>query len=265
MLARGSRPITEPRAHRYEESITRRGVAADDLPLVRRELLRLVEDRRGDVELADVVQQRGPVQLAPALGIERQLLADQISVRTNPLAVTARKPIVRAHRADQSHHERGRVFARRELGVGSRACERALQRLAGTGLQRNREARRRVIGEHQRQPQHRRHREQAPRGLVDRPHRHARENDQAEDPRAEGQEIRGSGHEPGGDLHRRDRRQHGDEERNGNDRAADDRPRLPCSFAQVVQLRARGTAGCRDLLLDPCFDRRHSGTSSVRT
>ena len=47
------------------------------------------------------MQQRRPVQLVPALGVEAELLADQVGVRADALGVPARQPVVRAHRADR--------------------------------------------------------------------------------------------------------------------------------------------------------------------
>jgi hypothetical protein len=68
MTADGVRPLAQPAGDRRREQLAVDGVALEDLPLVRGRLARLVEDLRGHVDLADVVDQRGPLEPAHLLG-----------------------------------------------------------------------------------------------------------------------------------------------------------------------------------------------------
>src|SRR4051812_34330236 len=108
-------------------------MGANDLPLVGREPLGLVEYLRGNIELADVVQQRGPVELVLAVGVEAELFADQVGIRAHAFAMSSGEAVVRTNRADHADDERGRVLARGELLVGVGSFQRALERFARPG------------------------------------------------------------------------------------------------------------------------------------
>ena len=85
VLARGATPVAEPRAQADQPLVAGAGMPSDLLPLLGRQLALLVEDLRGNFELADVVQQRGPVQTRRALRIEAELLADEVGVGRAPV------------------------------------------------------------------------------------------------------------------------------------------------------------------------------------
>jgi hypothetical protein len=71
-------PRSEPGGEGCSDARTTRRVALEDRPLFLCRLLGLVENRRGDVQLADVVQQRRPAKpVAVVLG-ESQLFSDEV-------------------------------------------------------------------------------------------------------------------------------------------------------------------------------------------
>ena len=95
------RPRAEPVAHRCDELCAERRVAAEDSPLVLGGAAALGENLARHLELADVMQKRGPVQEVELVARQSELLADQDGVRTYPLAVAARQPVVDVQRRDQ--------------------------------------------------------------------------------------------------------------------------------------------------------------------
>src|SRR5947207_7983074 len=87
VLGSGTCPFTEPRLQRHQPTFARPGMAAHDFPLVGGETALLGKDLRGNVELADVVQERGPMELARTLRIECELLADEVRIGAHALTV----------------------------------------------------------------------------------------------------------------------------------------------------------------------------------
>ena len=95
------RPLAEPRAQRRGEAGAELGMAADQLPLRVRRAPGLVEDLGRHLELADVVQQRGPVEAVDVVAAEPELLRDHLRVGADALGVAARQPVVRAELGDE--------------------------------------------------------------------------------------------------------------------------------------------------------------------
>ena len=91
-------------------SAPRFGCSLDPRELAIGELGRLVEDRRSDLELSDVVQQRAPPQPVTVRARQAQLLGEQIAVEADPLGVAAGLAVVVTERRDQ-----GEDLLRRDL------------------------------------------------------------------------------------------------------------------------------------------------------
>ena len=107
------------------------GVQLDRLELFVGQLPRLVQDRRVDAQLADVVHQPGPSQPIELDAGEPHLLADHLRVGAHTFRVTAGEPVVVAQRADQFEQPLGGV----RRFVGTRRCvlvEQLLQLRAPT-------------------------------------------------------------------------------------------------------------------------------------
>jgi hypothetical protein len=75
-----------------------------DRPLFGVRLTGLVQDRGWDRHLADVVEQRTPLELLAVLGAQAHLLAEQIGVCSHPLAVTSGAAVVASKSAHQGDH-----------------------------------------------------------------------------------------------------------------------------------------------------------------
>ncbi len=104
--ADGLRPFSEPVADRRDELGAELRMAAEDVPLVVGRPSVLGEDRAGHLELADVVQQRRPVEQVELVARQAELLADHHRVGTHALAVTARQAVVDVERGDQLEQDR---------------------------------------------------------------------------------------------------------------------------------------------------------------
>src|SRR5581483_12148472 len=84
---------------RRHDVVADAGVRPHDLPLPVRERAGLLEDRVGDPDLADVVQEAREPELAEALRREPEPLADHRAERADGLAVVARAGVLRVDRA----------------------------------------------------------------------------------------------------------------------------------------------------------------------
>ena len=112
-------------------------VLAHEVPLGGVEGRRLADDRGGDVELADVVEQGRPQQpVAVGLG-QDELVGEQLGDHADALAVAAGALVVLAQRGDEREHDVGDVVAPRAArpagGAARRGRGRAGRRRAGTG------------------------------------------------------------------------------------------------------------------------------------
>ena len=179
VFARGPAPVTQPGPQADEPLVARRRVVSHLLPLFGCELALLVEDLGRYVELADVVQQRGPVQARRALRVETELLADEVGVGPHPFAVPACQAVVAADRPEERDDGFGGLLRRGERLLRVRVRDRTFEGATRAGLQRDREAGGRVIGEHERHAEDRRERQQATDLAVDDPQRERREGHQA--------------------------------------------------------------------------------------
>lgn len=87
-------PFTQPTRKWIEVATTRRGVLLQNGPLVFIRATGLVQNALGHIELADVVQQRGPRELVH-LGLrESELFADHQRIGAHALAVAAGEPVM---------------------------------------------------------------------------------------------------------------------------------------------------------------------------
>ena len=123
-------------------------MAAQLLPLLVGRLAGLVQDLRADVELADVVEERGPVQPVELLSCQAQLLAEAVGVGADALGVPARDLVVDVERAGQLEQNLGRFLRARGLVRLAQLAQPLLEALHGSRAQRQLEPRRRLVREH---------------------------------------------------------------------------------------------------------------------
>ena len=140
VLTRGEHPLAQPGREAADPAVAVRRVPAHVFPLFGREPALLVQDGGRHVELADVVQQRGPVQLRGALFVEAELLSDQVGVGAYPFAVAAGHPVVPADRADECDDGLGGLLRGAELLLGRRVGDGTFERASRPGLERERES-----------------------------------------------------------------------------------------------------------------------------
>jgi hypothetical protein len=142
-------PIAQPFVERLDERLAVQGMAAQLLPLVVGGLAGLVQDLRADVELADVMEERGPVEAVELLGRQAELLAEAVRVGADPLGVTTRDLVVDVELAGQLKQDlRGLLRTRRLVRLAQEA-QPLLEALDGARAQGQPEPRRGLVREHQ--------------------------------------------------------------------------------------------------------------------
>ena len=161
------RPLSQPRAQRLGHARAELGVAADQPPLLVRRLPRFVEHLRGYLELADVVQQRSPVEAIHLVAPEMQLLRDHLRVGADALGVASRDAIVRVQSGDETEQPLRRLHRRACVAARSRPLDAPLELGRRAGAQCRAEARRRLVRKHEGELEQGREREQAARQAVD--------------------------------------------------------------------------------------------------
>ena len=107
VLTHGLNPLTEPTRQRGGELGTDLGVGLDDLVLVCVQLAGLVEDLERNLELADVVQQRCPLQLVDLVLVQAEFVADHVGVGPHPLGMPSGSTVVLTQCGDQLQHVLG--------------------------------------------------------------------------------------------------------------------------------------------------------------
>ena len=138
MIGDRVRPLTQPPAQRRGQPGSDFGVAAYQRPLLLARAPRLVEDLRRHLELADVVQQRRPVQPVDLVTVKAKLLRDHLRIRAHPLGMPARHVIVRTQRRHEPEqplgglHRRVRVRAPPGLLEALRGPVARVQRRSGS-------------------------------------------------------------------------------------------------------------------------------------
>ena len=105
--------LTEHAADPHEHLLADHGVRLDHCPLLVGELGGLVDDLGGDPDLAHVVQQRHELGVAPAAGVEPELVGDTEAERDDVTAVAAGVGVVRLD--DVTQQERRPAIGVREL------------------------------------------------------------------------------------------------------------------------------------------------------
>ena len=99
-------PWSEPVTQRSDHACSDLGMAPEDLPLLVIGAFVLVEDLVRDLELADVVEQPGPVQPIHLARVEADFVTDHLGVGAYPFRVPARDPVVRIQRGHQFQDSR---------------------------------------------------------------------------------------------------------------------------------------------------------------
>ena len=107
VFTHGLNPLTEPTRQRRRELGTDLGVGLDDLVLVGVQLAGLVEDLERNLELADVVQQRRPLQLVDLVLVQAEFVADHVGVGPHSLGVPPGSTVVQTQCGDQLQHMLG--------------------------------------------------------------------------------------------------------------------------------------------------------------
>ncbi len=162
MLPHGAGGVAEPRDQGHDHGVAVLRVLAHFLVLGGGESPWLVEDRVRDEQLADIVQQAGPLQLVELGVAETELLAEQSAVRAHSLGVAASASIVEAQGGDELEHALG--------GLGGRATQLTSAGLGDAFLELTRRAvakgdpepRRCPVRERETQREQRRHWHQTP-------------------------------------------------------------------------------------------------------
>ena len=194
VVADGVGPGAEPGADGDELAADER-VLPERLPLLVGGLAGLVEDLGCDRELADVVEEGGPVEpVEVGLG-ELEPLADHHGVGADALGVAARDAVVAVERGGEDQEPLGRLLRGARLAGLARDRDAVLEPLEPAGAQGELEARGGLVGEDEREPQERGQRQQPPREPVDGPEDEAREGAEPDPP------AREVPHRPGRRLH----------------------------------------------------------------
>jgi hypothetical protein len=178
-------PLAEPLAERLDERFAVDRMEAELLPLLVGGLPVLVQDLRADLELPDVVEERGPVQAVEIVIREVELLAEAVRVGANPLRVAARDLVVVVEGGDKLEQDLGRLLCA-ELFVGlAHATQPLLEISDGAGSERELEPRRRLVREHERELEERSERQEAAGGRIDDGHHSGGQNADREPPEEE--------------------------------------------------------------------------------
>ena len=135
-------------------------MALDDLELLVCELALLVQDLRGNLDLADVVQQRGPAQTLQRVLAQVHLLTDHLGVRPDPLRVPTGESVVGVECGHEHQQALGCLGRGLSLHTVPGLLDGSFESLGGARQQRDPVARRGLVREHQRQPEQRRQRQQ---------------------------------------------------------------------------------------------------------
>ena len=154
-------PLAEPRAQRRGEAGAELGVAADELPLLVARPPGLVEDLGRHLELADVVQERGPVEPVDLVAAEARAPSRSSASTARTRSEWPRVTRSCALRAATKPSSRSADSIGVAVSAPSRArCEALLEVVGRARAERRAEARRRLVGEHERELEQRRERQQ---------------------------------------------------------------------------------------------------------
>ncbi len=138
-------PRPEPGNEWRGSYFARAGVPEDDHPFGVVESAGLVQDARGNVELADVVKQRGPLQLRALVSVEAHFVGQKRGVGPRPFRVPNGPAVVPAQRGDHGQEIFGARLSVARVGGVLHLAEPLLE----IGPEREAQARRRVIGKDQ--------------------------------------------------------------------------------------------------------------------
>ncbi len=153
MRVDGGRPFAQPVRERADQAGALFGMAFQDRPLARVGRLRIVEDRGGHGELADVMEERRPSQSVGVVRIQAHVARDEVGERPHSLAVTTRAVVVSVERGGEGHHTLGGLGCSEVLAIGLQVVGPPPQLADGTGAQGDREPRWRLVGERHREAQ----------------------------------------------------------------------------------------------------------------
>ena len=159
----GIDPLAEPWPQGGDERLAVERMSAEALPFLIRGRTGLVQDLLADLELPDVVQERGPVQSVEFGARKRELLSERVAVRADALRVPGRHVVVVAELGDEPKEDLGRLLDRRRLLGLPHEPHPLLERLDGPGTESELESRGCLVGEHERQVEQRSQRQQSAR------------------------------------------------------------------------------------------------------
>jgi hypothetical protein len=136
VVADGVRPFAEPAPHGLHQLLTEERVTAKLLPLLVGRLARLVQDLGADLELADVVQQRRPVEPVEVVAGQPELPSEAVAVGAHPLGVTPRKAVVDVKCGDELQQQLRRLLRGPSAAGRPERGEALLEALDRAGAQR---------------------------------------------------------------------------------------------------------------------------------
>lgn len=137
------------------------GVAPDHAPLLLVQRSRLVQDRRGDLQLADVVEERGPAQPIACGLVVAELRGEQVGVHAHALGVPTRRTVVVLQRGHEDQDPGDGLHRVARLGIDARLLQPLEQPLGARTARRDPQPRRRLAGEGQRHAQKPRERQES--------------------------------------------------------------------------------------------------------
>ena len=153
-------PRPQPLRQRLYQPGSFIGVPVQNGHVQRRQFTFLVEQFPGDGQLADVMQQRRPVEQVPVVGTEAHFLGDETGITPHPFTVATCPAVMGVHGCGQLEDPGGNVAQRLALSdAGTGLFQAVLQLPSGTRPQGYAPARRHPVGENERQVEQHGHRQ----------------------------------------------------------------------------------------------------------
>jgi hypothetical protein len=140
-------PVSQPHAERLDERFAVQRMELQLLPLLVRRLAGLVQDLRAYLELSDVVEKGGPVELVEIVPDQAELLAEAVRIGSDALGMTTGDAVVKVERSDELQQDLRRLLRARRLACLAHEAQPLLQALHGARPQREPEPGRRFVGE----------------------------------------------------------------------------------------------------------------------
>ena len=160
-------PLPQPFAERLDQALAVQRMAAQLLPFLVGRLAGLVENLGADLELPDVVEERGPVQTVQVVVRQAELLAEAVGVGANALGVSSRDLVVDIERGGKPEQDLGGLLGGERLAHLSHEDQPLLEALDRARAQGQLEPGRRLVRKDQRELEQRPERQEPTGNRVD--------------------------------------------------------------------------------------------------